>query len=133
MKSLFVYIFGKTFYIYERIYADKDHPQYFSSSMIALLTILSIAVFTDLIIYPINPALITVFYDYYKYAAVAILLSIWWFFHPEKRYLRVVEDYNKISDKKKKLLGILSIAYVLIMLFIFFKMSNLVRAYNLGE
>lgn len=133
MRALFVYIFGKTFFIYEKIYADKDHPQYFSSSMIALLTVLSIAVLTDLIIYPIDPSLITIFYDYYKYAALAILFFMWWFFHPKRRYLKIVEDYKEISDKKKRLLGIVSIVYVLLLLFTFFKMSDLVRAYNLGE
>ena len=133
MGALFIYIFGRTFFIYEKIYADKDHPQYFSSSLIALLTVLSLAVITDIIIYPIDPSLITVFYDYYKFLAIAILFFMWWFFHPKKRYLKIVEDYKEISVKKKRLLGILSLVYILVLLVIFFKMSNLVRAYNLGE
>lgn len=129
MRVLFVYIFGKTFFIYEKIYADKEFPQYFSSSVIALLTVLSIAVLTDLIIYPIDPSLITVFYYYFKYAALAILFFMWWFFHPKRRYLKIVEDYKKISDKKKRLLGIVSIIFVILLLFAFFKMSDLVRAF----
>lgn len=132
MTSLFIYIFGKTYFLYERIYADKEHPQYFSASIVALLTTLSIAVLIDLIIYPIDPSLITAFYGFYKYMAVGMLLLSWWIFHPKRRYLKIVERYKQIGDKRKKLLGFLSIAYVLILLFIFFKMSDLVRTYNLG-
>lgn len=133
MKSLFVYIFGKTFYLYERIYADKDHPQYFSSSMIALLIILSASVLISLVLYQINPSLVTDFYDYYKYASVAILLLIWRFFHPERRYKWIIKDYKELSKSNKAQLGIITIVYVLVLLFVFFKIGDLVRAYNLGE
>lgn len=67
MKSLFIYIFGKTFYIYEKIYADKDHPQYFSVAVVAFALVGTITLLIDLAVYVLEPSINTFISPYYKY------------------------------------------------------------------
>lgn len=133
MKSLFVYIFGKTFYIYEKIYADKDHPQYFSASMVAFALIGTITVLIDFTVYSLKPSMNGVFSPYYKYFSLGTLLLSWWYFTPKRRYEKVVDQYNSMGKRKKRILAFISVIYLVGLVIAFFTMGNLIRAYNLGE
>lgn len=133
MKSLFVYIFGKTFYIYEKIYADKDHPQYFSAAVVAFALVGTVTVLIDFTAYSLMPSMSGVFSPYYKYFSVATLLLSWWFFTSKRRYEKVVDQYNNMSREKKRLLAFISVIYLTSLVIAFFTMGNLIRAYNLGE
>lgn len=133
MKSLFIYIFGETFFIYEKIYADKDHPQYFSASIVAFALISTITVLIDFTVYSLKPSVNDVFSTYYKYFSLSILLLSWWYFTPKRRYKKVVDQYNKMSQEKKRLLAIISVIYLAGLMIAFFTLGDLIRLYNLGE
>lgn len=133
MSILFKYIFAKSYYICIKFFKEREFPQYFAAGIFSLVTIMTVSVLMDLFFYQINPSLINFYYGYYKYASVAFLLFCWWFFNRNNRYQKVLEEYHQLSTKTKKVLSVVSIMYVIAILFGFFYMSNLMHDYNLSK
>ena len=133
MMSLYTVIFSKAYFVCIKIFKEKEFPQYFAAGVFSMSIVITLSVIVDLILYQINPSFINVYFEYYKYFSIAFLLFCWWYFDNKKRYQKVLQRYENMNDKKKKVLTVVSVIYLLTVLITFFQMSNIMREYNLGS
>lgn len=133
MMSLYTVIFGKAYFFCIKIFKEKEFPQYFAAGVFSMSIVITLSVLIDIVLYQINPSYINVYFEYYKYFSLGFLLFCWWYFDTKKRYLKVLQEYEKMSDNKRKILTVISVIYLLTILISFFQMSNVMREYNLGS
>jgi len=69
--------------------------------------------------------------EYYKYFALIVLAIALFYVNNKKRYLKILERNSNISERKRKRLRIVSVAYLLFLFVAFFLLSALIRDYNI--
>ena len=126
-----VQILSRSYYLCVNIFNEREFPQYFASGILALVIVASITVLADAMGYITDPSMISSYSKYYKYFSLVSLLFSWWFFNRNKRYLRLIEQFNEMNITKRRILAVVSILYLTLLFISFFKMGNLIREYNL--
>ena len=125
-----VQILSRSYYLCIDIFNEREFPLYFASGILALVIVASITVLTDAMGYITDPSMISSYSKYYKYFSLVSLLFSWWFFNRNKRYLRLIKQFNEMNITKKRILTVVSILYLTVLFISFFKMGNLIREYN---
>lgn len=128
---LYKYIFYKVYFFYVKAFKEREIPHWFASSVIALIMVANIIVVTDSLLYYTNPEIIKSINIYYKYFALFVLVCVMWFVNNKKTHIRIIDSCEKLPKSKKKVLGYLSILYVIMVFVGFFWIGALIREYNI--
>lgn len=115
-----VQILSRSYYLCVNIFNEREFPQYFASGILALVIVASITVLADAMGYITDPSMISSYSKYYKYFSLVSLLFSWWFFNRNKRYLRLIEQFNEMNITKRRILAVVSIlSFNVIIYFLF--------------
>ncbi len=133
MLSLFSYIFHKSYFLCVNVFKEKEFPEFFASGIIAVVIVGTIMVFVNVFLYQINPSLINMIFEYYKYFSLGSVLFFWWYFGYMKKYVVFMNHFERMSNTKKRAMKVVSILYLILLLVLFFGMSDIMRTYNLSE
>ena len=128
---LFKYIFYKVYFFYIKAFKEKEIPHWFAASVITLIVVANLIIIADLLLYLASPEIIKSINTYYKYLALFVLVGVMFFINSKNRYLKIIEDCEQLPKSKKKVLGYISILYVVAVFVGFFWVSYLIRNYNM--
>ncbi len=128
---LFKYIFYKVYFFYVKVFKEKEIPHWFASSVVTLIVVANLIIIADLLLYFTNPEIIKSINTYYKYFALVVLAGVMFFINTKNRYLNIIEDCEQLPKSKRKVLGYLSILYVIAVFVGFFWVGELIRDYNM--
>lgn len=131
INMLYKYIFYKIYFFYIRVFKEKEIPHWFAASIITLILGANILAVIELVLYIFAPDLIDAIGYYFKYFAIFLLGAVLLYVNFKKRYLKFISEVDKLTSRKRRVLGYISIVYVLLVFVCFFGMSNLIRDYNL--
>ena len=128
---LFKYIFYKVYFFYVKAFKEKEIPHWFASSVITLIVVANLIIIADLLLYFTNPEIIKSIHTDYKYFALVVLTGVMFFINSKNRYLNIIEDCEQLPKSKRKILGYISILYVVAVFVGFFWVGELIRNYNM--
>ena len=128
---LFKYIFYKVYFFYVKAFREKEIPHWFASSVITLIVVANLIIIADLLLYFTNPEIIKSINTYYKYFALVVLAGVMFFINSKNRYLNIIDDCEQLPKSKRKVLGYISILYVVAVFVGFFWVGELIRNYNM--
>lgn len=110
MKSLFAYIFTKSYYICIDIFKEKEFPFAWGTAVVVIfltLNIWSVLGICEFLFFPNCFDWIS----YYKYFAVSFLLISWLIVYYKKADVTILQYYDTFSLRKKKILRVFSLVY----------------------
>jgi hypothetical protein len=110
MKSLFAYIFVKSYYIYIDVLKLKDFPWAWGTAVVVIFLTLNIWSILGILEFFLFPNLFD-WISYYKYFAVSFLLISWLIVYYKKADVTILQYYDAFSERKKKILRVLSLVY----------------------
>lgn len=110
MKSLFAYIFVKSYYIYIDVLRLKDFPWAWGTAVVVIFLTLNIWSILGILEFFLFPNLFD-WISYYKYFAVSFLLISWLIVYYKKADETILQYYDAFSERKKKILRVLSLVY----------------------
>ena len=128
---LFKYIFYKVYFFYVKAFKEKEIPHWFSAGILAVIIVGTLQVLIDFYSYFFNPEIIGIYTSYNKYLVLVLGFSLMYYVSKQKRYLSIIEDCEQLPKSKKKILGYLSILYVVAVFVGFFWVGKLIRDYNM--
>lgn len=128
---LFKYIFYKVYFFYIRAFKEKEIPHWFASSVITLIIVANLIIIADFLLYFLNPEIIKSINQYYKYFALVVLVGVMFFINSKNRYLKILEDCEQLSKSKRKVLGYISVLYIVVVFIGFIWVGELIRNYNI--
>jgi|GEM_PF-2559660 len=130
MVVLYRYIFAKAHFFCVSFFREKEFPQYFAAIMVTLAITTNFYILLSLVEYVMLPVRFNQYGEYYKYFALIVLAIALFYVNNKKRYLKILERNSNISERKRKRLRIVSVAYLLFLFVAFFLLSALIRDYN---
>jgi len=133
MIMLYKYIFCKSYYFCIRFFKEKEFPWAFASGIITFCAVTSLVVFLEAVEYILLPNKINIYSTYHGFFAVALWVFIQIYVTRNKRYLKILETCKNIPIERQKILGFVSIVYILILFIGFFGLGYLIREYNLSH
>lgn len=113
MFTFYRYIFGTLYFFCINTFKEKEFPWAFASGVISFLWMINLITLVGLYEYTILSDKVGAFEKYDNWIGLALIFTAWIYVRHDYRYKRILEYYEKISAKKKKVLGILSILYVI--------------------
>ena len=125
------YIFCKSYFFCKNVFREREFPQIWAGSVIAILLSSNIIVLLELIEFIMLPRRINIFYNLHPYFALIIWAITLIFIHVNKRYLKIIESCGIINKRKQVYYRVFSILYYLISVIAFFIMSDLLREYDI--
>ncbi|NCA85796.1 MAG: hypothetical protein EOM83_09500 [Clostridia bacterium] len=128
---LFKYIFCKVYFFYVKAFREKEIPHWFASGILSVILIGTIQVMIDFYSFFFNPEIIGIYTSYNKYVVLVLGLSLMYYVSKQKKYLKIIEDCERLPKSKKKVLGYISILYVIVVFVGFFWVGELIRNYNM--
>jgi hypothetical protein len=126
---MYKYIFSRAYYFCLNVFKEKEFPQIFASGIVSTIFVGSIIVMVELVEYLCLPIRINTYGKYQGYFSLAMFIAIAILMNKNKNYLKILSDYEAMSVKKRKVLGIWSWIYVSVLLFSFFYLGYLFREY----
>lgn len=133
MVVLYRYIFTKAYFFCVNVLREKEFPQYFATTMVTLVITANLYILLSLIEYLMLPVRFNLYGEYYKYFALTVLGIALFYVNDKKRYLKILERNHSISERTRRKLRIVSIAYLLFLLVAFFLLSALIREHNINH
>jgi len=131
MIMLYKYIFYKVYFFYIKVFKEKEIPHWFAASVVTLIIVVNIIFVADGLQYLIYPEINKSIDIYYKYFALVVLAVVMLFVNYKNRYQRIIKDCEQLPKNKKKVLGYISILYVVAVVVGFFWVGELIRNYNM--
>ena len=128
---LYKYIFYKVYFFYLKVFKEKEIPHWFAAGVLAVIIIGTLQVLIDLYTYFFNPEIIGIYTSYNKYLVLVLGFFLIYYVSKQKRYLKIIKECEQMSKSKKKVLGFLSILYIIAVFVGFFGMGALIRDYNM--
>lgn len=131
MVQLYKYIFTKAYFFCINYFKEKEFPQYFATGSVTLLATATLYVLLSIVEYVMLPIRFNFYGEYYKYFALVVFAIALIYVNRKKRYLKIIDQINSVSERKQKKLKIVAISYMLSLLLLFFQLSTLIRNYNI--
>ena len=131
MRAFYVAVFGILHNAYARIYREPEYARYFAASIISFLAIIFVAVLVTVVLERIAPTLVIDFYKYYRFFGVTAVLSSWWYFNPDDRVGKIMDEYRDIKISRRILYGVWLLIMTILMFALFFRLSDEIRDMSL--
>ncbi len=130
MINLFALIYAKAYCFY--LFFDKEdgYPQFYASGILSLIVSLTGVVFVEIILYQFNPLLIIKLLAIFKYFSVLNVFLFMYIFRKRDRSEYMLGIYKSTGIRKRRLLTIIILVYLIILFGAYFHISNLVRDFN---
>lgn len=128
---LYRYIFYKVYFFYLKVFKEKEIPHWFAAGVLAVIIIGTLQVLIDFYTYFFNPEIIGIYTSYNKYLVLVLGFFLIYYVSKQKRYLKIIKECEQLPKEKKKVLGFLSILYIIAVFVGFFGMGALIKDYNM--
>lgn len=128
---LYKYIFYKVYFFYVKIFKEKEIPHWFAAGIVAVIIVANFQVLVDFYSYFFNKEIISIYTSYNKYLVLVLGFSFMWYVSRQKRYQRILDTCENLPKSKKKVLGYVSVLYVIVVFICFFWLGGLIRDYNM--
>ena len=128
---LFKYIFYKVYFFYVKAFREKEIPHWFAAGILAVIIVGTLQVLIDFYSYFFSTEIIGIYTSYNKYLVLVLGFSLMYYVSKQKRYLKIIEDCEQLPKSKRKVLGYISILYVVAVFVGFFWVGELIRNYNM--
>ena len=129
---LFKYIFCKAYYFCIHAFKEREFPWAWAgltTTMIVVATMLTLLTLFEVLMLPER---INTYGEYHKYFSVAMAILGLFYIKYGDRYLRILETFKKLPEKRKKVLGYVSVIYLVILVVSFFWLGEIIREHNLS-
>lgn len=133
MKTIIVVLFALLHNLYAKVYRDIEYSRYFAASIIAVILVIDLAVFSTYLLYVINPVWAFEFYTYYKFVAVGIVLLSWWYIRPQEKADKLLYHYSKVDKPIRVIAWIVLLMKLCIVFYLFFLMGDKLREVYSGR
>jgi hypothetical protein len=114
MIVLFRYFFCKAYYFCIWAFKEKDFPWAWAgmtTSFIFVVTIINLLKLLEVLMFPDR---INIYGEYHKYFSLGTAILALFFVKRCNRYLKILEAYKQLPERKRKILRYMSVAYLLI-------------------
>ena len=110
---LYKYMFSRVYYFYLHVFREEQIPHYFSCCVLAVILTSNIVIVSDLILYFYVPQHLYLG-GYYKFLALLVLAVLFFLICRGNAYLKILKLDSALSKKKKNVLAVASILYILV-------------------
>lgn len=128
MKSFFVYIFAKSYFVCINVFKEKEFPFAWGTAVVVFFITLNIGVIVDLIEYFFFPNEFIHWNKYYGYILGFVLIMSWLFVYYYKLEKIILGYYEDIPEGKKRVLRLASFIYYAISIVSYFYVAELMRS-----
>jgi TRAP-type C4-dicarboxylate transport system permease small subunit len=128
---IYKYIFYKVYLFYIKTFNEKEIPHWFAAGIVSVIIVSTIQVLFDSYSYFLNPKLIGVYTSYNKYLVLLLGFLLMIYVSMKGRYLEIINSCDQLPKNKKKILGYLSVLYILVVFISFFWLGALIRQSNI--
>ena len=113
MTTLYKYFFCKAYYFCIKVFKEREFPWFFASGAISMQFFINSIVLWELIQYIIQPSPFKIIREYYGYLSLGGLITTAIYVKNNDRYLNFLNDFKELTIRKKRVLGYISIIYIL--------------------
>jgi hypothetical protein len=124
---LYKYIFYRAYHFADKVLKEKEFPWAFASIMVTLCIATSIVVVLEIIEYLYLPERINIYGDYHGFFALALCVVILVLVARKGRYLKILQDCERMTLKKRRIIRVISVVYIVCLIVSFFLMAYLIK------
>lgn len=132
MKLIYTVLFAKMYYLCSK-YMDKEFPQYFASGVLSIFSVMLLSLLIDTFFLIYKPTIISSYNIYYKYLSVGVLGLNWFLFGILGYYKKVLDKYQLLTNRQQKVLGLISLFFVMSVVVLSQIITFEIRDYNLSK
>lgn len=133
MVMLYKYIFSKAYYFCISVLKEKEFPWIWAGMTTSMIFVATVITLLELIEYIMLPTRINIYGEYHGFFSLGTAIIIVLYVSYNKKYAEILESYNALSEKRRKVFRYVSVVYIVILAVSFFWLGYLLREYNISH